>query len=257
MIKVYELARDMRVQLSCASVPLSVAVEREVEAVWSGELKRRGSSLYNGKILSVDQVLGDLVSCSLTEYRRLAVQRLRPEMFCDLNVRALAVSGMLFCKDGLVIGLRSSRNTQDQGLWELVPSGGIDPDSRGVTDAWSAVCEEPKAFVSVDYLAQLKDELREEVGIDWSHIGSYETICLVEDLVEHVIDIVIRLNAPNLTISDIQNTHSRSGSAEYSRLTVLPTGVQANLELSLFYDLTPVSQFLLERYPLAAVEPSG
>lgn len=126
MLSVHQFFPMARIRISNISTPLSAEVEAEVEHLWQVEQQRRGKALFNGKILSAIEVSPQQIIGRIVEYRHLIAQRARPELFDVLNVRPVAVSGLFECADGLVFGRRAGSMTQDAGLWELVPSGGID-----------------------------------------------------------------------------------------------------------------------------------
>lgn len=255
MINVYEFEKDGRIELIEPAPVISDALRSQVDSLWLQEKGRRGGSLFDGKILSVVALSSRLITCKLSEYRYLTAQRLNPSLYSDLNVRPLAVTGYLLCRQGLVLGLRSRVNSQDQGLWEVVPSGGLDLQSLSGADpgrkgpAVSSV--ELKAKIqSVDYLAQVKLELLEEVGLSWDFIDECQLLCLVEDTDEKVVDIAVCLQAPRLDFAELLEMHKRSGSAEYERLMLLPTGPDVNREVALFLETAPVTTVLLQKFYL-------
>lgn len=256
MINVYEFEKDGRIELVEPAPGISDALRRQVDSLWLQETERRGGSLFDGKILSVVALSSRLITCRLSEYRHLTAQRLNPALFSDLGVRPLAVTGYLLCRQGLVLGLRSRVNSQDQGLWEVVPSGGLDlqslksgtgPDRKG---AAASNVEFKSKTQSVDYLTQVKLELLEEVGLSWDFIDAWQTLCLVEDTDEKVVDIAVSLQAPRLDFAELVEIHKQSGSAEYERLMLLPTGPDVNREVALFLETAPVTTVLLQKFYL-------
>ncbi len=255
MINVYEFEKDGRIELIEPAPDISDVLREQVDSLWLQEKARRGGSLFDGKILSVETLSPQLITCRLSEYRYLTAQRLRPSLYSDLGVRPLAVTGFLMCQQGLVLGLRSGSNSQDQGLWEVVPSGGLDLQSLGPSggglsgSAAGAVGIEVKT-APVDYLAQVKVELQEEVGLSWDLIDDCQTLCLVEDTDEKVVDIAVRLLAPRLDFADLVEMHRRSGSGEYEKLMLMPTGADVNREVALFLETAPVTTVLLQRFYL-------
>jgi len=63
------------------------------------------------------------------------------------------VTALVFCGDAVVVGRRLETVTQDPGAWEVVPSGGVEPE-----------CLRPDGFV--DPIVQLRKEMCEEIGLD-------------------------------------------------------------------------------------------
>lgn len=240
MINVYEFEKDGQIELVEPPVCVSDLLRGQVDSLWRQEKERRGGSLFDGKILSVEALSPRLITCRLSEYRYLTAQRLKPALYSDLGVRPLAVTGFLMCRQGLVLGLRSGTNSQDQGLWEVVPSGGLDLQALDLKLNPSPV----------DYLAQVKVELQEEVGLSWDLIDDCQTLCLVEDTDERVVDIAVRLLAPRLDFADLVEIHRRSGSGEYEKLMLLPTGADVNREVALLLETAPVTTVLLQKFYL-------
>jgi len=126
MLKVTQFSASAIVQVNATPLTLSNVIEAEVERLWQAEQARRGKALFNGKILSAVEITPNGILGQIVEYRHLIAQRAQPELFGALNVRPVAVSGLLDCANGIVFGRRAGSMTQDAGLWELAPSGGLD-----------------------------------------------------------------------------------------------------------------------------------
>lgn len=244
MINVYEFEKDGRIELIEPAPAIPDVLREQVDGLWLQEKERRGGSLFDGKILSVETLSPALITCRLSEYRYLTAQRLRPSLYSDLGVRPLAVTGFLMCQQGLVLGLRSGSNSQDQGLWEVVPSGGLD------LQCLKADPTHMEMPAKVDYLAQVRTELLEEIGLSWAAIDSCQTLCLIEDTDEKVVDIVVQLRAPRLDFDQVLESHRQSGSAEYENLMLLSTGPDVNREIALMIDTAPVTTVVLRRFYL-------
>ncbi len=214
MLQVHEFSSTSNVIFLDTKVTLAPQVESEVEYLWQDEQKRRGKPLFNGKILSAVEVSTGQILGRFAEYRHLIAQRARPELFDALRVRPVAVSGLLKLADGIVFGKRSGTVTQDAGLWELVPSGGVDTSKISVAG-------------EVDYRAQIKTELREEIGIEDDLILSVRPFCLIDDIDSHVLDIGIELEL-SLSTKEVQQIHCELANNEYDVLRVVPfAGVDA------------------------------
>lgn len=207
MLAVHEWFSTSTVVLLDSTDTLPTAVQSEVEQLWQAEQQRRGKSLSNGRILSAVEISPQRILGRVVEYRHLIAQRARPELFDVLRVRPVAVSGMLECADGIVLGRRAATVTQHAGLWELVPSGGL--DTSGVPEG-----------SEVDYRAQILIELREEVGIDAEWVTSIRPFCLVDDLDSHVLDIGLGMDSP-LSSAAVLNIHRERATKEYDELRVV------------------------------------
>jgi hypothetical protein len=206
MLKVREFLPSSTVISVAGKVKLPDSIERQVEELWQKEQKRRGLSVFNGRLLSAIESSSQRIVGRVVEYRLLIAQRARPELYEVLQVRPVAVSGLLECPDGIVFGRRAVTVTQDAGLWELVPSGGL--------DATKFVAGE------INYCAQILGELQEEVGIGSESVSSVSPFCLIEDLESHVLDIGIAMMSP-LTAAALVRHQRSAGSGEYEELRVV------------------------------------
>jgi hypothetical protein len=207
MLAVREWFSTSTVVLLDSTVTLPLSIQSEVEQLWQAEQRRCGKPLSNGRILSAVEISPLRIRGRVVEYRHLIAQRARPELFDVLRVRPVAVSGVLECADGIVLGRRAATMTQDAGLWELVPSGGIDTSSVPVG-------------AEVDYRAQILTELHEEIGIDAEWVTSIRPFCLVDDLDSHVLDIGIAMESP-LSAGAVLKLHREAATGEYDELRVV------------------------------------
>lgn len=192
---------------------LSFDLENEVDRLWLAEQNRRGKAIFNGRIMSASTVSSNGIHGYIVEYRHLIAQRARPELFKDLQVRPVAVSGLFECADGIVFGLRSGSMTQDAGLWELVPSGGI--DTSKINDD-----NRQQTTDNVDFLSQILTELHQEIGIKSSCVSSIKPFCLVDDTDSHVLDIGIAMESP-LSADKVLRAHRLNATKEYDELRVV------------------------------------
>jgi 8-oxo-dGTP pyrophosphatase MutT (NUDIX family) len=181
------------------SPQLPIAVAREVDAVWE-DLRRRNPRLADGTLFSVTSLSPDRIEGRFVPYRWRAVQRERPDL--ALGIRTLAVSGLLLCEGGVVIGRRAAQ-VSHAGLWELVPSGGISGDPP-------------------DWRATLLAELSEEVGIGAADVASMQPFCLIEDEADAVIDLGVMIET-KLTAEDVARRHADLVVKEYAGLVVVPS----------------------------------
>lgn len=176
---------------------LSADLENEVERLWLAEQERRGKAIFNGRIMSASTVSSNRIHGYIVEYRLLVAQRAKPALFKELQVRPVAVSGLFECTDGIVFGRRAGSMTQDAGLWELVPSGGIDT---------SKINDDASPTVNVDLSSQILTELHQEVGIKSDFASSVNPFCLVDDTDSHVLDIGIAIGS-TLSYDEILTIH--------------------------------------------------
>lgn len=209
MIVTRAVAADLKVRLSAAPpAPSPTALER-VSAIWESERAKGGEALFNGNLFSIDEMGATEITGWLAEYRWFLAQRRDPTLRPELRVNPLAVTGILCCTEGVVFGRRAQDVEMDAGLWELVPSGGIDG-----------------SFISpsgeIDLQGHLLAELREEIGILPKEISRPPTpIAEIEDRTSHVTDIGLILEA-SLSAQQITDRFSQLENREYLETKVVP-----------------------------------
>jgi len=211
------VAADFVVRVDRAIPQLPIIVDAEVEQIWTRARTRSGGALFNGRVFSTDEIGPDLLSGHWTEYRRVVAQMERPDLFETLGLRPTAAGGLLLCADGVVFGRRPRDAVYQAGLWQLPPAGSLDP-SAARTDG------------TVDVLATLFTELREEMGLDRSDIERTRLLCLAEHPGSHVLDLGIEL-VTKLDEPALRAAHGARGNGEYSELAVAPlTGLAAAID---------------------------
>ena len=214
---------------------LPPGLETEVQGLWEAEQERRSNPLFNGRILSASDIAPSRITGHVVEYRRWVAQRARPDLFVALRVRPVAVSGLLQCADGVVFGRRAGTTTQDAGMWELVPSGGVDTS-------------DVERMSRADIRGQILTELHEEVGLTPDKVTEVMPFCLVDDHDSHVIDIGIGLKAPGLAADEVLRAHRESGSGEYGELAVVAQEHLAEFIERMSPGVVSVSLALLHEY---------
>lgn len=233
MLKVTAFSSSAIVQLDEAPLALPADSDAEVDRLWQAAQLRAGGTLFNGRMFSATEVTPDRVRGRLAEYRCWLAQRARPALFARLQVRPVAVSGLLECADGILFGRRAGSLTQDAERWELCPSGALEVG-------------EVRAGAEVDYRAQVLTELREEIGIGADQVTAITPFCLVHDAHSHVWDIGIALSTA-LTTEEILSLHRTTASDEYSELRVVPRATLAAFVAHQGTDLVAVSAALIAR----------
>lgn len=217
-----------------SSTKLPDDLESEVDTLWRREQERRGKAIFNGRILSALDSTSQGIQCRVVEYRHLIAQRIRPVLYEVLRVRPVAVSGLFECADGVVFGKRGGTLTQDSGLWELVPSGGLGPD-------------EVVLGGEIDYRSQIMTELYEEIGIDADAVSSVSPFCLVDDLDSHVLDIGIAMHSA-LSSDAVLRMHGATVSHEYEALQIVPLASVKEFAQDKSGQLVSVSAKLIEHF---------
>ncbi|MBI2256399.1 MAG: UDP-2,4-diacetamido-2,4,6-trideoxy-beta-L-altropyranose hydrolase [Proteobacteria bacterium] len=221
---------------SCVLSANTLEIPEKIDAlshdIWREEVQRRGTHLFDGEIVSVASIDANRIVGRRADYRWLLAQSKDNSFFKWSQVRPLAVTGLLFCREGVIIGHRSKSVYQFPGLGELAPSGSVDLstlDSSG----------------NVSLKQQLMQELREEIGIDAGSVIEVEPLAIVSDRESQVFDVCFTVRT-SLRWTEIQAIFGHSGSAEYDRLELLPIAdiprfLQANQST-----ITPLTLALLQ-----------
>ena len=184
---------------------------RAVERRWAGLLAENPRH-HNGAILAIESfdAATNTIRARRDEYKRLATQPQAPT-----GVRILSVTGMIVADDteGRACALLARRSHQTRiygGLWELAPSGGIDPPSDDRT-----------ALTIDDARAQLARELREELGLRLD-VSAGAPLALSVDAPGSAVDIVLRLDT-GTPIDALGLDEMRTG-WEYAGVRWMPMG---------------------------------
>jgi len=150
--------------------------------------------LFDGPILSFRRLEDETIEAGVESYMRLITRQ--------PGVCHLAVTGVLERNGSVLLGLRSEQSGVHPGVWEFVPSGGM---------------EVPMADLLTGdaFFAQLIDELNEEVA-GWS-VSSPRVMGLVIDPAVPSCDLVIRASAR-------PNAEADQGSWEHLKLAWVEVG---------------------------------
>ena len=211
----------------------------EVDKIWSEAQIEHGAALTNGLIFSVIDVVGPLITGRFVDYKYFFVASRYPEIFSDLQVRPLAVTGLSRCEGGIILGRRSANVTQDPGLWEFVPSGGIDRSSRQVNG-------------SLDVTRQIRQELHEETGLKPELVVTISPRYVIEDTSSHVFDVVtdVILNSP---AKEVKVALDRMRAAEFDEFQVLDSeGVKLFFEEQRGH-IASMSRYLVEDLDILSI----
>ena len=195
------------IRLTPASGPLSLEIAGDlpvppdlaaaIDELWAAESRRR-PHLFDGPAISVAEIGENRLTLLRASYRHILAARLDAAIAVRLALRPLAVTGLLFCPDGLVFGRRGAEVTQASGAWELVPSGGV---------------------TSTDIAAQILEELEQEVGLAAADVTLLPAAGLVESLDSGVVDIVMPIET-RLPAARIAARHQERASREYAELLI-------------------------------------
>lgn len=198
-VRTFNLSPDFRIEVGPPR-NLTTQLMSSVDAVWAAEKKERGDHLTDGVIFELAEFDPDRLLVIPSRYRFVLARRRKPELETHgVAIRPLAVTGILTCADGLVLGRRGLRVASDAGLWEPAVAGGMSQENP---------------------ISQVFEELKEELGLSAADIVSHNVCGLVEDIASGVFDIVYRLQAA-LSGEDIHSAYKERGSDEYDDLAIV------------------------------------
>ena len=231
LFEVHSISSELEVCVQGTAREVEPRIQSEIARLWDEECRRRPRSLFDGRHFSVTSIGESRIVGHFVDYSRYIAQTLRPELFAQLAVRPLGVSGLMISPDGVVFGQRNANTTQNQGSWELTPSGGVDP--RCCT-----------ADGKIDLETHLLNELREEVGLSPEQVDHLLPFALIEDRRSHVVDIGVLVRTP-LSDAAIVDHHRNKATNEYLSLKVVaPTEIGSFLARPEI-ELAPASRILL------------
>ena len=197
----------------------------QVDALWKAEKARRGRRLTNGRVYALADATPERLLLRPARYRPYLARRLDPSLGqAGLKLVVVGVTGVLLCRDGVVLGRRATGVALDSGLWEPAPSGSLPrPDPRG----------------------QILAELREELGLGEDAVEESRVCGLVEDFRAGVADLVFLLRSPR-SGAEVEGAYRANRTWEYDELAVVPLA-----ELPAFLEghragLLPVTRPMLE-----------
>ena len=194
----------LTVETAASRGPPDHATMAAVDRIWRAATDAN-PALFNGRIFSADLVSPARIVGHWTEYR-FAFARLRASACTDvLQVRALAVNGVIRCADGFVVARRSASAVYQASLWQCAPAGSV--EARGTDER-------------VDLARQVAAELEEELGVpaDACEIGA--PLAAVSHPDSGVVDVGILIETA-LGFEAIRSRHRALGNAEYDELALV------------------------------------
>ena len=207
MITNKNLDSIVSIQVDTVLFNFPIHIERLVDKIWETAIKQNPTSLRDSLILIYCGYEKGVIKTRLCNYRFYYAQHQVPELYTSLGLNSLAVSGVLTCKNGIVIGKRGFEMLQDAGLFELVPSGAFDyhhfkSNSKNIE-------------------SQIISELEEEIGLYKSDLNKVKIVSIVTNSKLHVVDLVFDLRT-GLRAKEIKNRWQSIENREYSKIYVIP-----------------------------------
>lgn len=185
---------DLRITLNAPERRLDPAARARVDEFWNNAT-RANPRLFDGPMLScveTDPAAGAL-RCRRTTFRFLACQ---PTI--ETGTMQTSVTGVLIARDPagrehILLARRGRQTRVYPNLWELGPSGGIDPPARADSHATAPT------LTGLDVWRQLLLEIDEELGLDLALDAATlpDPPCLCVDHISRSTDVVlpVRLDA--------------------------------------------------------------
>lgn len=234
---VHEIASDVRVRVTARMPALPPAIDAAVEHLWQAAIRRvaegGAGKLFNGQVFSADHIAPHEITGHMTEFRRIVAQMDDPALGETLNLRPLAVCGVVQCADGIVIGRRPTGAVYQAGLWQLPPAGSVDHHAL-------------RPDGGIDLIGQIITELTEELGLTADQVGEPRPFVTVEHPGSRVTDLGIMLHT-DLSGAAIKEAHRARANTEYDPLLVVGTDAIAAFVAELGDALVPPAREFLFR----------
>lgn len=225
----------VRIEDAGAPEPWAPAVQARIDALWADALRRR-PELVDGEIFCLrgEDPERALLRGSFYPYSAWLAQREDAALAELLALRPLAVSGVTRVEGCLVFGKRGTAVTQNPGLWEPVPAGGIDREaSRGGV---------------IDARAQILSELEEELGVERALVTECRLVGLADDHESRVTDLVFALDLGTTAAELLEAFHARAQD-EYSELRAVAREAVGSFLDSEATPCAPMTAALVELAP--------
>lgn len=144
------------VEVEPGPLPIAPETESRIEGAWS-RLVAANRRLFDGPILSLARFEPESgrVVCRPDRYKRLTVEGEISTGVILVAVNAAVTACDRAGREHLLLGRRSENTRMYQGMWEMIPAGGLEPPPAGT----ARVPHE-------SLLRQLAVELREEAGLN-------------------------------------------------------------------------------------------
>jgi hypothetical protein len=188
-------------------------------ALWETEKQRR-PHLHDGELFYLSAFDSHSIEGYFGPYSYWYVQRELNRPVADPLV-SVAVTGVTRHGRKVLLGRRGTAVSQDPGLFELAPSGGLSRLKSGP-----------------DFREQLKVEFEEELGVTANFIERIEPFGLLHDKCDHVLDILASLYL-NCDLDNLGETNE-----EYKEFAVVLLGDEMPLAKK---KISPGSHFVLDK----------
>ena len=189
----FPVSKNVRMHVSFQpELQVPAHIEEEVDRLWDrAQLEKE---VYNNTLFCLASRDEDRIIGKFVEYRYYMAMHYNPELQQILDIYPLGVSGIAFCDDKVLVGVRDAKLALYPGFLELVPSGSI----------------EPRAYMhnEVDFIMQLMWELEEEARLSEKKVQEVHPLGLFysRDVGLYDLGLVIRLKLEDFEKSDLEST---------------------------------------------------
>lgn len=177
---------------------LSDLERQKVDQIWH-EAQSEIPGLHNGQFLNFVALEKDILLGEFIDYKFYYAQLKDDSLKETLLIQPIAISGITKTADKVLVGQRSDSVTLYKNFYELVPSGGIDPDCL-VDD-------------HIDLTGQFEKEFWEETGLSVTEIKEIKPFALIFDPFRNSYEICAEIHVHYLAAKEEMDP-----SSEYSKL---------------------------------------
>lgn len=183
-------------------------IEDVVNLIWENANVQHSFQSTNSKVLHFIERVNNTIVAQVCEYKYFFAQTKQPTLFASLNITILAVSGITICRNGIVVGKRSTNLLQDPGYWEFTPSGSISAPDLSLN-------------LGSDYARdQIIVELEEELGIKSREIINISRVGYIWDTEANVIDLLFVITT-TITRRELHSRSTHTIDDEYTEIHVV------------------------------------
>ncbi len=181
------------------------AIKERVENVWNEALQNSPKTLFNGLIANLVSYSPESLEVAFIEYKLFYGWQHDAFLHHHLSIHPLGVSGMTCYRGSVILGKRSSKMAVRGNLYELAPSGSIDP--RAVHESHG----------HLDLSQMILHELFEEASIPSSAVRAIVPRALGWTLTDGIWDVTFEI-----MLDDEKEIHLPHSNEEYQALSMTP-----------------------------------
>lgn len=239
--KTFDVEPSLLVAATKPQPTIPSSVEAKIETIWQNK-RQQAPTLFNGHVFSATTLSPARIEGYWTEYRRVLAQMEEPDLFPILQLRPLAVTGLLSNSEGFIMGLRTETSIYMANYWQSPPAGTV--ENRTVPHEGFF----PHTSLPIDLNEQILSETYEELGLTQHEVHVGLPLTTTEHEFTHIVDIGITLTT-SLSFADIYDKWKALATKEYSKLDLLTfEEARASLLPSRFSPLVLTSSELLKAW---------